>query len=228
MCFGTSGTRGGAPSLEELPNRKTVAARDRVGDRNRRRGGHRLPCADRPKAPRTGQFHPRGARRDRSCAGRRRLSRAEILAFPFRSTMTAVASAEAQAHSVTLCFGFPARRLSGTIFPRADSHGANRFAGARKAIRLIEDILVVSQQVRRASFPVRPDCDLEAPGILVARLGDVKDHRARPLALRWALHQRKNASPRHIQLLQLRPVGKVFDSVDVSKTLTERFVVAEN
>src|SRR5208337_3606235 len=67
----------------------------------------------------------------------------------------------------------------------------------RKAIRLIEDILVVSEQVCRASFPVRPDCDLEAPGIFVARLGNVKDHRARPLALRWALHQRKNASPRH-------------------------------
>ena len=67
---------------------------------NRRRGGHRLPCADRPKAPRTGQFHSLGARRDRSCAGRRRLSRAEILAFPFRSTMKAVASAEGQAHSV--------------------------------------------------------------------------------------------------------------------------------
>jgi hypothetical protein len=55
-----------------------------------------------------------------------------------------------------------------------------------KAIRLIEDILVVSEQVCRVSFPVRPDCDLEAPGIFVARLGDVKNHWARPLALCWA------------------------------------------
>ena len=92
-------------------------------------------------------------------------------------------------------FGFPAGRLSGIAFPGADSHGANQFARSRKAIRLIEDILVVSEQVCRASFPVRPDCDLEAPGIFVARLGDVKDHWARPLALRWALHQRKNATP---------------------------------
>jgi hypothetical protein len=97
-----------------------------------------------------------------------------------------------------------------------------------KAIRLIEDILVVSEQVCRASFPVRPDCDLEAPGIFVARLCDVKDHWARPLALRWALHQRKNATPRPIQLGPVGRVGKVFDPVDVSKTLTERFVVAED
>jgi len=99
---------------------------------------------------------------------------------------------------------------------------------AKGGIRLIEDILVVSEQVCRASFPVRPDCDLEATGIFVACLGDVKDHRARPLALRWALHQRKNASPRHIQLRPVRRVRKVFDPVDVSKTLTERFVVAED
>jgi hypothetical protein len=95
-------------------------------------------------------------------------------------------------------------------------------------IRLVEDILVVSEQVCRASFPVRPDCDLEAPGIFVARLSDVKDHRARPLALRWALHQRKNATPRPIQLRPVRRVSKVFDPVDVSYTLTERFVVAED
>ena len=93
---------------------------------------------------------------------------------------------------------------------------------------LIEDILVVSEQVCCASYPVRSDCDLEAPGIFVARLGDVKDHWARPLGLRWALHQRKNASPRHIQLRLVRRVRQVFDPVDVSKRLTERFVVAED
>jgi hypothetical protein len=52
----------------------------------------------------------------------------------------------------------------------------NQGTRLRKAIRLIEDILVVSEQVCRASFPVRPDRDLEAPGIFVARLGDVKNH----------------------------------------------------
>jgi hypothetical protein len=98
----------------------------------------------------------------------------------------------------------------------------NQGARSRKAIRLIEDILVVSEQVCRASFPVRPDSDLEAPGIFVARLGDVKDHRARPLARRRALHQRKNARPRPKQLRPVGRVGKVFDPVDVSKTLTER------
>jgi hypothetical protein len=125
-------------------------------------------------------------------------------------------------------FGLLAGRLSGITFPGADSHGPDQFTRSRKAIRLIEDILVVSKQVCRASFPVGPDCDFEAPGIFLARLGDVKDHRARPLALRWALHQRKNARPRPIQLRPVRRVRKVFDPVDVSKRLTERFVVAED
>ena len=101
-------------------------------------------------------------------------------------------------------------------------------ARSRKPIRLIEDILVVSEQVCRASSPVRPNCDFEALGIFVVRLGDVKDYWARPLALRWTLHQRKNASPRHIELSPVRRVRKVFDPVDISKRLTERFVVTED
>jgi hypothetical protein len=104
----------------------------------------------------------------------------------------------------------------------------NQGTRLRKAIRLIEDILVVSEQVCRARFPVRPDRDLEAPGIFVARLGDVKNHWARPIPLRWALHQRKNATARPIQLRSVGRVCKVFNSVDVTERLTERLVVSED
>src|SRR5271165_1215041 len=125
----------------------------------------------------------------------------------------------AQAKPSTLCYSMRAS---------PPSRCRRRRSPMPKAIRLIEDILVVSELVCRASFPVRPDCDLEAPSIFVARLGDVKDHRAWPLALRRALHQRKIASPRHVQLRPVRCVRKVFDPVDVSKRPTERFVVAED
>ena len=59
--------------------------------------------------------------------------------------------------------------------PSPHLDGPDQCTRSRRAIRLIEDILVVSKQVCRASFPVGPHCDFEAPGIFVARLGDEKD-----------------------------------------------------